>query len=81
MTGRKFTYTRTVPARRLTGRTRLCYGAAAAVLLLAVYLLGDVIFASLLGLLYFRESVAPPTLVGGSLILAGTYLGIRAGTP
>jgi len=47
--------------------------------LVAVYLLGDVIFASLLGLLYFRESIAFPTLVGGGLMVVGIYLGIRAG--
>ena len=46
--------------------------------LLAVTLLGEPVFATLFGWLYFGEGFGWPTALGGVLILAGIWLGTRA---
>ncbi len=49
--------------------------------LLAVTLLGEPVLATLFGWLYFGEGFGWPTALGGVLILAGIWLGSRAGVP
>jgi len=44
----------------------------------SVCLLGEPVLSGLLGLLYFREAIANPTLIGGGIVLLGIYLGIQA---
>jgi len=46
--------------------------------IVAVTLLGEPILASLLGLLFFAEPIAPATLAGGVLILAAILVAARA---
>ncbi len=46
--------------------------------LLAVTLLGEPVFATLFGWLYFGEGFGWPTALGGVLILAGIWLGTQA---
>lgn len=44
----------------------------------SVCLLGEPILGGLLGLIYLQEGISGPTLIGGTFILAGIYLGIQA---
>nr|WP_246484894.1 DMT family transporter [Marivibrio halodurans] len=46
--------------------------------LVAILLLGEPVFGSLLGWLYLGETVPPGAAVGGAAILAGLWLAIRA---
>lgn len=46
---------------------------------LAIVILGEPVLASLFGWAYFSEGIGWPTALGGALILAGIWLGSRAG--
>lgn len=48
-------------------------------MILALLLLAEPILSAALGWLYFREGFGPATVIGGGLILAAIYLGLRAG--
>ncbi len=48
--------------------------------LLAVTILGEPVLAALFGWVYFGEGIGWPTALGGGLILAGIWLGARAGS-
>ena len=47
--------------------------------LLAIVILGEPVLSSLFGWAYFGEGIGWPTALGGALILAGIWLGTRAG--